>query len=253
MNRNLMKERFVSLFAAIFCIACTNKNPQINVTENTETENNYTLNLNVGNPCNIEFGNVKFTRSVNGAENLIKIDENNRLYFKATEKMDFFCDPDNKISNNTAPILLTEIDNTLPFNFTAKVSPEYTPNGMYNAAVLYIYTNDKFWQKFCFEQDERGKHRIVTVRTIGTSDDNNHDIIEQDEVYLRIFSDTKTIAFYYSLNCKEWQMVRLYKNYYPEKIYLGISNQCPVDKVSYSYFETLSITTDNLTDIRLGN
>lgn len=36
-----------------------------------------------------------------------------------------------------------------------------------------------------FEQDERGKHRVVTVRTVGTSDDNNHEVIEQDNIYYK--------------------------------------------------------------------
>ncbi len=45
-------------------------------------------------------------------------------------------------------------------------------------------------------------------------------------VYLKISSDTKTIASYYSIDKKRWNMVRLYKNYYPKNIYLGISSQC---------------------------
>ena len=36
-----------------------------------------------------------------------------------------------------------------------------------------------------FEQDERGKHRVVTVRTVGTSDDNNHEVIKQDNIYYK--------------------------------------------------------------------
>ncbi len=99
--------------------------------------------------------------------------------------------------------------------------------GTYNAADLFVYANDTLWQKFAFEQDERGNHRIVTVRTQGTSDDNNHERLTVPSVYLKISSDTHTIASYYSLDQKEWQMVRLYKNYYPDKIWVGIASQCP--------------------------
>ena len=252
MNKSTITKAFALLFSSMSFLACAEQNAKINMNDKEEVNMDHTLNLNVGNSCNIKFGNVQFTRSMNGAEKLISFDEKNNLRFEANEKMDFFCDPDNKITNNTAPILLTEIDNTQPFLFTAKVKPEFTKSGMYNAAVLYIYVNDGFWQKLCFEQDERGKHRIVSVRTIRTSDDNNHDIIEQEYVYLRIYSNTKTVAFYYSLDNIDWQMVKLYENIYPQKIFLGISNQCPIDTGSCSYFEELSLSSDNIKDIRLG-
>ena len=82
------------------------------------------------------------------------------------------------------------------------LKPGFTEDGLYNAANLMVVANDTLWQKFCFEQDERGKHRVVTVRTVGTSDDNNHEVIEQDNIYYKISSDTHTIASYYSLDGK---------------------------------------------------
>ena len=86
---------------------------------------------------------------------------------------------------------------------------------------------------------------------MGTSDDNNHDIVKQDFVYMRIYSNIHTVAFYYSLDNKDWQVVRLYKNNYPEKVFVGISNQCPRDKGSFSHFEGLSLSTESLSDIRM--
>ena len=53
------------------------------------------------------------------------------------------------------------------------------------------------------------------------------DKLNVSSVYLKISSDTKTIASYYSIDKKRWNMVRLYKNCYPKNIYLGISSQCP--------------------------
>ena len=103
-----------------------------------------------------------------------------------------------------------------------------------------------------FEQDEYGNHRIVTVRTQGTSDDNNHDKLDVSSVYLKISSDTKTIASYYSIDKKRWNMVRLYKNCYPKNIYLGISSQCPQKGSCTSRFEEISLSHDNVSDFRLG-
>jgi len=243
----------IALFIATAALLTACSTEQKTPAAQGSSDSAFAFDANAGTACEFQFGDVKFTRALNGADTLVKVEADGRLRFEAGEKADFFCDPDEKISNNTAPVLLTEVDNTKPFAFTAKVSPEFTATGLYNAGVLYVYANPTFWQKFCFEQDERGKHRIVSVRTMGTSDDNNHDILQQDWAYMRIFSDTRTLALYYSLDAKDWQMVRLYKNNYPSRIYLGLSNQCPQDKGSYSYFEDLQLSSENVSDIRMGN
>ncbi|OUJ74536.1 DUF1349 domain-containing protein [Hymenobacter crusticola] len=207
-----------------------------------------------GTPCDIKLANIHFTKAINGADTLTKVDKNGRMAFRVGAKKDFFSDPnDGKLSNNTAPILLAKVDNTKPFTLVAKVFPGFTAKGLYNAGVLYIYSTDSFWQKHCFEQDERGNHRIVTVRTMGTSDDNNHDIVKSPSAYMKISSDTRTVASYYSLDNKNWQMVRLYKNNYPAAIWVGVSAQCPVDTGTVSHFEQISLTQNSVTDFRLGN
>lgn len=205
-----------------------------------------------GVACDITIDSIHFTKSVNNATASIKIEEGGRIVFTAGEKTDYFSDPNGKLSNTTAPMLLTSVDNTRPFTFTAKVTPEFTESGLYNAGVLYVYVDDSFFQKLCFEQDERGNHRVVSVRTEGTSDDSNHDIVEQPSVYMKISSDTQTIASYYSLDNENWQMVRLYKNNYPPLIWLGISTQCPVGKGTSSAFENIILTDKSVSDFRLG-
>ena len=115
-----------------------------------------------------------------------------------------------------------------------------------------MYVNDTLWQKLAFEQDEYGNHRIVTVRTQGTSDDKNHDKIDAKSVYMKISSDTRTIASYYSLDKKEWHMVRLYRNEYPDQIYLGISSQCPQHGGCTSIIEDITLSHDNVGDFRMG-
>lgn len=94
---------------------------------------------------------------------------------------------------------------------------------------------------------------MVTVRTVGTSDDNNHEVFNDTEfIYYKISSDAHTIASYYSLDGKEWQMVRLYENIYPARLYLGICSQAPQSEECISTFEELSLTTDNVGDFRIG-
>lgn len=249
-----MKSKFLiycSIFEIILLSGCNSTTKENKTAENT---NSITKNSAVisGTTCDIKLNRIHFTKSINGADTLAKLDTEGNILFHVGEKKDYFSDPNNKLSNNTAPILLSKLDNTKPFTLTAKVSPEFTKNGLYNAGVLYLYVNDSFYQKFCFEQDERGNHRIVTVRTIETSDDNNHDVVQGKTVYMKISSDTKTVASYYSLDNKNWQMVRLYKNNYPAEIWTGISAQCPVDKGTTSFFEDISLEQKSVKDFRLG-
>ena len=203
-----------------------------------------------GEDCDITIAGIHFTKSVNNAAALVTTSEAGITEFKATEKSDYFSDPDGKLSNTTAPLLLTKVDNTKPFTFSAKVTPTF--GELYNAGVLYVYVNDNFFQKLCFEQDERNNHRIVSVQTLGTSDDNNHDVVTQPYAYMKISSDRHTIASYYSLDNKNWQLVRLYENNYPSEIWLGISTQCPQGSGTTSNFEDLKLEEKSVSDFRMG-
>ncbi len=102
------------------------------------------------------------------------------------------------------------------------------------------------------EMDERQKTRMVTVRTIGTSDDNNHDVVEPNSVHMKISSDTKTVGFYYSLDNQSWQLIRLFRNDYPASIWVGISAQSPQGEGMSAVFEDLSLTRRSISDFRMG-
>ena len=226
-----------------------NKASEKPLNEESSLQNNYKV---AGTDCNIRIGDIDFTKSINGADTLVRID-GDKITLKVAGEKDYFSDPDAKLTNNTSPVLLSKVDNTRPFTISAKVTPEFTKQGTYNAGDIFLYANEGFWEKFCYEQSEGGEHRMVTVRNKQTSDDNNHDIVEQPFVYMKISSDTKTIACYYSLDNRKWQLVRLHKNDYPETVYVGLSAQCPIDKAgASSVFEELSLTQKSVTDFRLG-
>jgi regulation of enolase protein 1 (concanavalin A-like superfamily) len=202
-----------------------------------------------GEACSITFSGVNFTRSLNGASSVTALEEG-KLTIRSEARRDYFNEPDGKLQTGTAPILLAEINNTGPFTFMTKVTPAFTDT--YDAGALYIYLNPSLWFKFAFEQDERKNTRIVTVRTINTSDDNNHDVVTNESVYMKISSDTKTIGFYYSLDQHEWRLVRLFKNDYAPLVWLGLSAQSPVGNGTRVVFEACSLTNNSIKDFRTG-
>ena len=202
-----------------------------------------------GEECSIKLSGIHFTKSLNGAVKNTTT-ENERITLRSDAKTDYFNEPDGTMSYSTAPVLLSKVDNTRPFTLTAKVTPQLVAT--YDAGALYIFSTEMLWQKFAFERDEQGRSRIVTVRTIDTSDDNNHDVVSQESVYMKISSDVKTVGFYYSTDNMTWNLVRLYKNNYPEIIWLGISSQSPIGAGNVTYFESCSLIEENVKDFRKG-
>jgi regulation of enolase protein 1 (concanavalin A-like superfamily) len=200
--------------------------------------------------CLIKLPGITFTRSLNGAAAHAKV-EDGRLTLTSEARRDNFRDPNGKMSNNSAPLLLTEVDNRKPFTLTAKITPTFLKT--YDAGTLYIYVKDDLWLKLAMEMDERQKTRIVSVRTIGTSDDNDHDVVTSKGVYMKISSDAKIIGFYYSLDKKTWQLIRLFKNDYPALIWMGVSAQSPIGNGTSVMFEDLSLKEESVSDFRLGN
>ena len=199
--------------------------------------------------ASIALPNVTFTRSLNSAAENTKV-TGGKLTLTSAAKRDNFRDPNGKLSSNTAPVLLTEVDNKKPFTLTAHVTPTFLET--YDAGALYIWVKDDLWLKMAMEMDEGRRTRMVTVRTTGTSDDNNHDVVTAKSVYMKISSDTQTVGFYYSLDRNKWQLIRLFKNDYPDRIWLGISAQSPLGNGTSAMFEDVSLTSTSIADFRRG-
>jgi uncharacterized protein len=199
--------------------------------------------------CQIKLPGVTFTRSLNGAADHARVSDG-KLTLASEARRDNFLAPDGQSSNRTAPVLLAEADNTKPFTLTAKITPTFLKT--YDAATLYLWVKDDLWLKMAMEMDERGKHRMVSVRTTGTSDDNNHDVIARKSVYMKISSDTKIVGFYYSLDNKSWQLIRVFKNEYPPSLWVGVSTQSPLGEGTSAVFEDVTLTQRSIADFRLG-
>lgn len=93
---------------------------------------------------------------------------------------------------------------------------------------------------------------MVSVRTIGTSDDNNHQAIIGPYVYMRLSSDGTTLGSYFSEDGNIWHMARLYKNDFPKKLLLGLSSQSPKDDAHTCYFTEVSLKQEAVANFRIG-
>lgn len=192
-----------------------------------------------------------FDQSLNGAKDALAQLGPSAFEMSAGAETDFFIEPGlPPYEKNNAPLLLRTVDNTKPFTFSFKTTPVHTVK--YDAGMAFLWANNKKWVKFAFEADERLKKRLVTVKTDGYSDDNNHDAIESPSVFLKISSDTKVIGFYYSIDGQTWQLVRVFKNDYPPTFQLGLGTQSPAGKGNKSLFEQLQFAETSVKDFRMG-
>lgn len=78
-------------------------------------------------------GGIAFERALNGCEAVVEPGADG-LTITSGAKTDFFRETDGTRAYGNAPVLLTEIDNTRPFTFTARVLPELVTN--YDAGAL---------------------------------------------------------------------------------------------------------------------
>lgn len=234
----------VIAFSALLS-ACTSNNEK-----KTDSNIGNSDDIAVMEDIDLTFSNIKFSKAINGAEKHYNVSDN-ELDIDGITGTNYFISPDGGRNEATAPILLSEIDNTKPFTFSTRLESKIEK--IYDAGTVYIYVDNNNWLKFAFECDEKFRHRVVTVRTEGSSDDNNHDIIGQDYVYLRISSNTKQIGFYYSPDGEDWNMARIYRNEYPAKIWLGISSQSPKEGNNLACFRDMGLTESYISNHRAGN
>lgn len=172
------------------------------------------------------------------------------LRIEAAAKTDFFNDVDETTIIGNAPAALTAIDNTRSFTFTVRVQP--TLAATYDAGAVLIWLDARNWLKVAMERDERGVTRIVTVRTVGTSDDNNHEPVRSPSVFVKISSDTKSIGVYFSEDGKRWQLARVFRNDYPAEISIGLSSQSPTGAGNRTTFTDTKLTDQSVRDFRSG-
>ena len=126
-----MKKIYLAFAMLLTMAACTQNKPSQQAETNKTEVNNANLK-----DCDITISGIHFTKSINGGDKLVT-DSAGIVTVRANPNADFFIDPNEKISQDDAGILLTEIDNTKPFTFKGKVTSGFLKEGgLYNAATF---------------------------------------------------------------------------------------------------------------------
>lgn len=237
-----MEKRILLMATAILAASCTGGNKT-----NEETAA-YDVSID---SCEYSMGNVTLTKLIHGDMGEIS-QRGDTIVFAAKQGTDYFSDPEGEQSNFNAPMLMMEVDNTRPFTLTVRVKPDFPEVGVYSAGTIIAYADQQHWQKICFEQDEQCRHRLVTMRTVGLSDDVDHEVCTAEGVWLRFSTNSKIVGNYYSVDGEHWQLLRDYPNDYPQRLLLGIMTQCPQDSLHTCTYTDMHFVERAVKDFRTG-
>ena len=109
---------FIAIIASLAMTGCIQKEKESEKKEGSSDKKVLTESVKLAT-CNINVGGIRFTKSKNGRENGITL-LGDTLKFVAGPQTDYFHSPDGSVVNSSA-VIFTEVDNTKPFTFTAKV------------------------------------------------------------------------------------------------------------------------------------
>jgi regulation of enolase protein 1 (concanavalin A-like superfamily) len=172
-----------------------------------------------------------------------------RLMISAGEHTDWFADPaGDQLQDNAPSALFVPPDPN--FLLSAKVMVNFAST--FDAGVLQVRENDKWWGKLCFEFSPQRQPTIVSVVTRDKSDDCNSVIIDGQSVYLRMAVTPATISFHYSRDGDYWHLVRYFTLGQLNNLRVGFSAQSPTGKQCSVVFSEIKYRAAVLKDNRNG-
>ena len=95
----------ILMLSAGIAVSCTNRK--------AETERIAPKDMARSEDCNYELNGIRFTKLFNPEMGTLK-QIADTIVFTAKKGSDYFSDPQGELSNFTAPMLMTELDNTKP-------------------------------------------------------------------------------------------------------------------------------------------
>lgn len=173
----------------------------------------------------------------------------------ATAGSDFFCSStaagDEGISPESkcnAPYYYTELTG----DFVLKVKVSHDFKAVFDACTVIVMKDLSCWGKLCFEHTDFGTHAVVSVVTIGESDDANGSNIDGNSVWLQVCRVGNAFAFHYSTNGVDYYMTRYFHLPVGDTVKVGLSAQSPMGDGGIRIFEDLSIESKTVKNIRVG-
>jgi len=161
------------------------------------------------------------------------------LTIVAGPETNMFIAPGNTFNVCNMPMLVFEPVGD--FSLSAQVEAKQIEQ--WDAAMLVVYVNNEYWAKLCFEMPQMNLKRMVSVVNNVISDDAYHDIIEGNEVFMRVSKRGLRITQSYSVDGTNWVDVRYFALNNTDKLKVGFASQSPRGEGFTSKFYNISYSS----------
>jgi regulation of enolase protein 1 (concanavalin A-like superfamily) len=170
----------------------------------------------------------------------------------APARSDMFIDPAGRHPVSDAPRLLGIPEGD--FQLIARVTVEF--RSAFDAGVLIVYVDEKYWAKLCFEYTPQKMPSVVSVVTRVESDDANAFELSENTIWLRLSRDGETFAFHASTDRTWWRLVRYFAltgSPADQPVRVGFEAQAPTGDGCRITFDDIEFRPQALADPRDGS
>jgi regulation of enolase protein 1 (concanavalin A-like superfamily) len=187
-------------------------------------------------------------RSFDSSDDAWRLSDPSTLIGTAGARTDLFCDPQTGAATSNAPRLLTAAP---PGDFQLSARVEVGFGSTYDAGVLLLWAGEDTWAKLCFELSPQGQPMIVSVVTIGRSDDANGFTVDGPAVWLRISGLRGAYAFHASTDGEWWHLIRHF-TLGAKGVEVGFEVQSPLGEGCRATYTEVAYRAYSLNDLRDG-
>lgn len=177
-----------------------------------------------------------------------------KLTARANPQTDLYCDPKNgaELPGTLNALTLLGLPRTNDFQISSKVHVSF--NSDYDAGALLIWSDPQTWAKLCFEHSPDREFMVVSVVTLGSSDDANSFTLIAPEVWLRISRMGSVYAFHASIDDTSWKLIRVFtlgQEITDHRV--GFVAQAPVGPGCEVAFQEINFSYTSLAELRDGS
>jgi uncharacterized protein len=138
------------------------------------------------------------------------------------------------------------------FQFSARVTVGFEHT--FDAGVLLLWLDDRYWGKLCFEFSPAREPMIVSVVTRDASDDANAFTVPGRSVWLRLSRVGKAYAYHAATDGEHWRMIRFFRiDESSPGDQIGFEAQSPTGDGCTVTFDNIRFLPETLTDLRDGS
>ncbi len=149
---------------------------------------------------------------------------------------------------SNAPFYYTEVEG----DFVMKVKVSHEFKDVYDSASIMVMKDLDCWAKACFEYTDFHTHAAVSVVTKGDSDDANGCNLEGNTAWLQMCRVGNNFAFHYSVDGKNFYMMRYFTLPADPVVKVGLLAQAPQGNGGKRIYENLTIEKKTVKNIRAG-